>query len=104
VTGDREPAVAERRHHLDLVQRQRAFRIVDEIVAGRRLRAVAIAAQIGHDDGEILRQARRHLAPPHMGLGIAVEQQQRRPAAAGTLSILPFLGFPFDVKSSIARS
>jgi hypothetical protein len=26
VTGDREGAMAERRHHLDLVQRQRAFR------------------------------------------------------------------------------
>jgi malic enzyme len=37
VSGDREAVMAERRHHLDLIQRQRAFRIVDEILAGRRL-------------------------------------------------------------------
>jgi hypothetical protein len=37
VAGDREAVVAERRHHLDLIQRQRAFRIVDEILPGRRL-------------------------------------------------------------------
>jgi len=59
-----------------------------KLSAGRRLRAVAIAAQIGHDDGEILRQARRHLAPHHMGLGIAVEQQQRRSAAPITRLIV----------------
>jgi hypothetical protein len=33
VTGDREAGMAERGHHLDLVQRQRAFRIVDKILA-----------------------------------------------------------------------
>jgi len=37
VSGDREAVVAERRHRLDLIQRQRAFRIVDEILACRRL-------------------------------------------------------------------
>jgi hypothetical protein len=37
VSGDREAVMAERRHHLDLIQRQRAFRIVDEILAGRWL-------------------------------------------------------------------
>src|SRR6516164_2616693 len=59
-----------------------------KLSAGRRLRAVAIAAQIGHDDGEILRQARRHLAPHYMGLEIAVEQQQRRSAAPITRLIV----------------
>jgi hypothetical protein len=37
VAGDCEAVVAERRHHLDLIQRQRAFRIVDETLAGQRL-------------------------------------------------------------------
>jgi len=37
VSGDREAVMAKRRHHLDLIHRQRAFRIVDEILAGRRL-------------------------------------------------------------------
>ena len=81
--GDRELVEAERRHHLDLVERQRPFRIIREIGAGRRFRAVAVAAQIGDDDGEVLGQARRHLAPHHMGLRVAVQQQQRRAAAAG---------------------
>jgi hypothetical protein len=43
---------------------------------------VAIAAQVGDDNREILRQAGRHLAPHHMRLRIPVEQQQRRPATA----------------------
>jgi hypothetical protein len=29
VTGNRKAAMAERRHHPDLIERQRAFRIVD---------------------------------------------------------------------------
>ena len=40
--GARHPraaVVAERRHHFDLIQRQRAFRIVDETLAGRPQRA-----------------------------------------------------------------
>jgi len=72
VTGDREAVKAERRHHFDLVQCQRAFRIVDKILAGQRLRAVTVATQIRHNNGEIPRQARRHLAPHHMRLRKAV--------------------------------
>jgi hypothetical protein len=83
VPGDGEPVEAERRHRLDLVERQRPLGIGREIGAGQRLRAVAIAAQIGRDDGEVLGQARRHLAPHRMGLRVAVQQQQRRAAAAG---------------------
>jgi len=40
--GARHPraaVLAERRHHFDLIQRQRAFRIVDETLAGRPRRA-----------------------------------------------------------------
>ena len=42
LVGARHPraaVVAERRHHFDLIQRQRAFRIVDETLAGRPRRA-----------------------------------------------------------------
>ncbi len=68
---------------IDLVLGERALRVGGVVRGRRRLCAVAIAAQIGNDQGEVLRQARRHLAPQHMGLRIAVQQQQRRPAAAG---------------------
>ncbi|MFC7538865.1 hypothetical protein ACFQU2_04505 [Siccirubricoccus deserti] len=47
-----------------------------------RCRAVAIAAQVGGDDMEVLGQTRRHRMPGDMGQRIAVQQQQRRPAAA----------------------
>ena len=46
------------------------------------LAAVAVAAQVGADDGEVSGQAGRDLVPHGMGLRIAVEQQQGRTAAA----------------------
>ena len=49
---------------------------------GGRLGAIAIAAQVGRDDGELGGQARSELAPHQMGLRVAVQQQQRRPATA----------------------
>jgi hypothetical protein len=82
VPGNAEAVEAERSHRLRLVLRQGALRI-GGVVRGRgRLRAVAVAAQIGDDEGELLGQARRHLAPHDLGFGIAVQQQQRRPTAA----------------------
>jgi len=79
--GDGEFVEAERLHHLDLVERQRPLRIIDEIRPAavsscRRSRADR------DDDGEVLGQKRRHLTPHHMRLRVAVDQQQRRPVAA----------------------
>ncbi|MNN39452.1 hypothetical protein D3C81_1534910 [compost metagenome] len=46
-----------------------------------RFVAVAIAAQVAGDDGEMLRQCIRHLVPDHMGLRMAVQQEQGRTLA-----------------------
>ena len=46
------------------------------------LRAVAVAAQIGGDDGEFFRKPWRDLVPHHMGERIAVEQEERRTRSA----------------------
>jgi hypothetical protein len=55
VAGDGEALEAQRPHRLDLVEGERALRIGRIVGAGRRLGAVAIAAQIGGDDSELRR-------------------------------------------------
>ena len=52
-------------------------------MVGRRLglRALAVAAEVRGDDGEALRQGRGDGVPHHVRLGMAVEEQERRPAA-----------------------
>ena len=82
MAGDVEAVVTERRHHLDLVLRHRPERVVDAVGFLRRGRAVAVAAQVGGDDMELLGQSRRDLVPGHMGQRVAVQQQQRRAIAA----------------------
>ena len=82
VAGGEEAVVAERRHHLDLVLRHGAERIVLVVVAARRLLGIAIAAQVGGDHGEVLRQPRREFLPRQMAERIAMHEQKRRPAAA----------------------
>ena len=63
VAGGIEPLVAERGHHLDLVRRHGAERIIGMVVAARGLFGIAVAAQIGGDHGEFLRQPRREFVP-----------------------------------------
>ena len=82
VAGGEEFVVAERRHHLDLVLRHGAERIVFVVVAARRLFGIAVAAQVGGDHGEVLGQPRREFLPRQMAERIAVHEQKRRPAAA----------------------
>src|SRR5262249_31459086 len=48
----------------------------------RRLFGIAVAAQVGGDDGEILRQPWRNLMPGHVRERIAVHEQHRRAVAA----------------------
>src|SRR6266581_4155824 len=50
--------------------------------AARRLFRIAIATQVGADDGEFLGETRREFMPARMGERIAVHQQNRRSAAA----------------------
>ena len=83
VPGDSESVETERRHRLDLVEGQGALRICRIVGAGGRFRAVAIAAQVGHDHRELGGQARGELTSHYVGLRVAVQQKQRRPAAAG---------------------
>ena len=81
VPGHAEPLEAERIHDLDVVERHGALRVIDVIVAARRLAAVAVAAQIGHDDRELLGQPPRNLVPLDVCLWVAVNEQQRWAAA-----------------------
>ncbi len=83
MSGGHELVETKRRHHLDLILRHGAERIAGMIVAAERLFAVAVAAQVGGDDGEFFRQRRRDPQPRQVIERIAVHQQQRRPAATG---------------------
>ena len=82
VSHHREAVEAEMLHQLDLVLRHGALGIVDVLLAICRLAAVAIAAQVGGDDGVFLRQFGRHAEPGQVRQRSAVDQQQGRPAAA----------------------
>ena len=82
VTGDRERLEAERRHHLDLVAGGGSFRVRRVVGVRGRFAAVAIAPEIGGDHGEPLGEPGCDLVPDDVGLGIAVQQQQRRTGAA----------------------
>ena len=76
VPGHEKLAVAELFHHLDLVMRHRPERVVDVVgpaILGTD--AVAIAAQIGGDDMEMLGEAVGDLAPRGVGQRVAVQQQ-----------------------------
>src|SRR6185369_17351030 len=89
---DGEALEAEMAHEGDLVPRHGPFGIWLVVRRRRRLAAAAIAAQIRRDHGEIPRQPRRDLVPHDMGLGMAMEQQQRRPGAAMTQADLDLAG------------
>src|SRR4029077_1526847 len=73
-----ELLVAERAHHLDLVLRHRALGVVGVVGQAVRFLAVAVAAQVGGDHGEALRELGRDLVPDRVRLGVAVQQQERR--------------------------
>ena len=51
-------------------------------LAALRLGGVAVAVQTGRDHAEAPSQAGRDLVPGEVGLGMAVQQQERWPAAA----------------------
>jgi hypothetical protein len=62
VPGDSEALEAERSHRFDLVEGQRTLRILRVVRPGGRLGAIATAAQVGRDDGELGGQTRSELA------------------------------------------
>ena len=81
VADDVEAIEAQRRHHLDLIPRRGALAMLVEVVGGR-LAAVAVAAQVRHHHRVVRGKRRRHLVPHHVGLRVAVEQEERRALAA----------------------
>ena len=81
VPGHVEPLEAEMLHHLDLVLGHAAERVVAVIRPAAGLPAVAVAAQVGTDDREVLREPRRDQVPRHQRQWIPVQQEHRRPAA-----------------------
>ena len=70
-----EPELA---HDLDLIERHRALGVVGVILAVRRLAAVAVATQVGDDDGVVLGEIGRHQPPRDHRLRRAMQQQHRR--------------------------
>ena len=82
VPGREELVEAERRHHLDVILRHRAERIVRVIRLARRLLRVAVAAEIRRHHGELPREPRRELVPGEVRERVAVQEQQRRALAA----------------------
>ena len=73
MAGDAEPFVPEVLHHLDLVARDLAHRVRRMVFGTGRLAAVAVAAQVGDDDGVPLGQGRRHAVPHQVRLGDPVQ-------------------------------
>ncbi len=83
--ADGEFFVAEMAHDLDLVLRHGAERIVDVVQAPvLGAGAVAVAAQIRRYHVVARGEPIGHFVPRHVGERIAVQQQERRPAAAVT--------------------
>src|SRR5688572_12236192 len=82
VSREGEAIEAEMTHHFDLVLRHRALGIAGVTVAVGRLAAVAVAAQIRRYDSELFGELRRDVPPLDMRLRPALQQQQRRSAAA----------------------
>ena len=80
VAGEAEAHVAERFHHLDHRIRHGALGVGRVLGVGSRRIRPAVAGQVRDDQAEALRQRRRHAMPHHVGLRIAVQQQQRRPS------------------------
>ena len=92
VTGDGELPVAEMLHHRDLVGGHGALGIRAMIGRSGRLTTVAVAAQIGRDNREILGQPRRHLVPHDMRLRTLPWSSRSGgpdPAVAGTRMTVP---------------
>ena len=77
VAGHAELPEAQVLHDFDLVLRHAAERIVAVIFAPARFSAVAVAAEVRRDHGEILREPRRDEMPVRVRERIAVQEQHR---------------------------
>src|SRR5471030_2218857 len=82
VAGDGEAVVPECVHHLDLIERYGALRVVRVILAFRRLAAVAVSAEVHQHHCVPFGKLRRDPVPLDVRLRVAVNEQQRRTVAA----------------------
>jgi hypothetical protein len=76
--------------HVDLILTHAAERVVRVVGQPLRLRAVAVAAEIGTHDGEVLRKLRRDEVPRDVRQRVAVQQQNRRSFSADAADDLHF--------------
>jgi hypothetical protein len=77
VADDRRALVPEREH--DIAQERR---VGPERVVAARLRRVAVAEQVGRDDGEAPRERREHGLPARRRVRDAVDEHEQRAVAA----------------------
>src|SRR4029078_3470850 len=99
-----KPLEAERGHHLALTLRHRAERIAGMVLAAGRLFGIAIAAQVGADDGEIARQRWRNFVPRQMIERVAVHQQHRRSRTANHRDNTRALGLDFGASEAVEHA
>src|SRR5438128_1926123 len=74
VTRDGKTVEAEMLHHLNLIERHCAFRVVRMIFAVRRLAAVAVPTKICGNDGIFRRELRSDHPPGDVRLRRAMQQ------------------------------
>ena len=77
VAADEKSFVAVVLHGFELVDGHLAEGVVDVAVAAVGLAGVSVAAQVGDDDGVVAGELGGDLVPGDVGLGMAVEQEER---------------------------
>ena len=77
-----ELAEAQIAHHQDLVPRHRALAVGLVARAAGGLATVAVAAQVGQDDGVVFGEYGGHVMPHDVGLRVAVQQEHGTAGAA----------------------
>ena len=77
VADDGEPIVAEVLHQFDEGYGHRPFRQPLVVIEGHV--TIAVSRQVGSDDRTTLGELRGDGVPADVGLGISVDQQDRRP-------------------------
>ena len=82
MTDQVEGLVAQVGHHFQLILRCSPLAVRLRVVSHHGFAAVAVAPQVGRDDGVAFCQNRRYLVPHYMGLRVAMQQERRRAAAA----------------------
>ena len=101
MAGDVELVEAELLHDFELVARHRALGIRFVVGAGFGLAAAAVTAQVRANYRVVFGEARRDLRPHRVGLGKAVQQQERWARAAMAQADGDFVGLDCCQRESI---